>query len=260
MKDHVAAYIRQEQAAYQQAARDNPRVASRRFPVSKQNIWYRRINRLTDWHLSRGLDIPAALLRPYHAPVMQRFKSGIPLKYQFRGLNALRELSRANVLFSDVLASTPPLDILDLSAGGCGIAEVFGYYGHTVTSRDYYGNNDRNDAGHSYAEIHNELGLTCKNFNGRERPYEFASGSFDLVLSYQAIDAYGDVSDWYDVVDEMLRISRKSIGLVLNPPAQKSPENIAAAAAFELNMQNTHSTLTGTCPETGLTALRIDKN
>ena len=43
------------------------------------------------------------------------------------------------------------------------------------------------------------------------------AGSFDVVLCHQALDAYGPVSFWYAAIDDMLRIARRSIGLVLNP-------------------------------------------
>lgn len=257
-QDHVAAYVGAEIAAYQQAAAQFPRVARRRFPTGKQKIWYRRINGLARWHAERGLDMPGALLRPYAIPVIERVRGGIPLKYQYRGLNALRELARANLLFRDLLTGDAALDVLDLSAGACGIAEVWGHHGHRVMTNDYYASDQRNEVGHSYAPIHRELRITCHRFDGRDRPYAFATASHDIVLCHQALDAYGPVPDWNAALDEMRRVARRAVGLVLNPPAPRTPENLERAAAFVADLRDRHGALSGACPETGLTALRID--
>jgi len=257
--DPVAFYVATEQSAYDEAARARPLVAARQFPKGKQRIWHRRIERLIAWHREGGFDLPQALVQPYAMPVLTRVAHRIPLKYQYRGLNALRELARAHVMFPDMLAAGAPLSVLDLSAGGCGVADVYGHYGHDVTIRDYFATGADGVARSPYAPIHRELGLDCAHFDGRVRPYDFDSGSFDLVLCHQALDAYGPVEDWPGAVEEMLRIARRSVGLVFNPPAPRTPDTEAQAADFVAALCARHPARTGNCPETGLVTLRIDK-
>ncbi|MET4103205.1 SAM-dependent methyltransferase [Roseovarius sp. MBR-78] len=256
--DPVAVYVAAEEAAYDAAARERPHVARRQFPKGKQRIWHRRIERLIDWHREGGFDLPAALMRPYALPVMARVSHRIPLKYQYRGLNALRELARAHVMFPEITTSAP-LSVLDLSAGGCGVADVYGHYGHRVTIRDYFATGPDGVARNPYEAIHREVGLDCAHFDGRARPYGFDSGGFDLVLCHQALDAYGPVASWPEAVAEMLRIARHAVGLVFNPPAPRNPETEAEAAAFVETLRVQHQTRTGICPETGLLMLRIDR-
>lgn len=257
--DPVAFYVASEEDAYDEAARLRPFVAARQFPKGKQRIWHRRIERLIAWHREGGFDLPPVLVQPYALPVLERVVHRIPLKYQYRGLNALRELARAHVMFPEAIAGAAPLGVLDLSAGGCGVADVYRHYGHAVTIRDYFATGADGVPRSPYAAIHRELGLDCAHFDGRVRPYGFDSGSFDLVLCHQALDAYGPVESWPEAVDEMLRIARRSVGLVFNPPAPRTPATEAQAADFIAVLSARHATRMGLCPETGLVTLRIDK-
>jgi len=257
--DPVTQYIAVEKEAYDEAARQRPRVAERQFRPGKQGIWHRRISRLIDWHREGDFDLPVDLVRPYALPVLARVEQRIPLKYQYRGLNALRELARAHVMFPEMIAGGAPLKVLDLSAGGCGVADVYGHYGHDVTIRDYFVTGADGMPRNSYTAIHQELGLECEHFDGRERPYDFESDSFDLVLCHQALDAYGPVSSWSEAVGEMLRIARRSVGLVFNPPYPRTPETEAEAAAFIAELSADHVTDEGVCPDTKLVTLRIEK-
>jgi len=252
-------YIETEAALYRTAATEMPRIARRRFPPGRQRIWQRRILWLAEWLDDHDVTMPGELMQPYPISVPDRVRSAIPLKYQYRALNALREMTRARVMFPELLTHDQPRDILDLSAGGCGTAEVFGHFGHRVTICDYYENDKLNTVGHSYARIHESLGLTCRFFDGRVLPYPFYCDSFDIVLSYQAIDAYGPVPFWYDAVADMLRIARRSVGLVLNPAHPRTPESREQTAQFIADMQDRHSAALSSCPETSLPSLRIDK-
>lgn len=249
--------IEQEFSHYTEAALEMPRVAERRFPVGKQRIWYRRIRALAAWLDEAGVAVPPELMQSYNLPIVRRVKARVPLKYQFRALNTLRELTRAKLLFPEYLGETEPRSVLDLSAGGCGVAEVFGHYGHEVKVCDYFKEDELNDSGHSYAAIHNVIGLECAFFDGRSMPYPFETDSYDLVLSYQAIDAYGPVSFWYDAVAEMRRIARRDVGLILNPAYPKTPDAQAEKQEFIRRMQDEHGATLGNCVETNLPALRI---
>jgi hypothetical protein len=259
IQDPVSGYIAAEQAAYEAATVTHPRVAARRFAPGKQAIWYRRMTRLMAWHRERGLDVPGALMRPYRLGVVERARAGIPLKYQYRGLNSLRELGRAHVMFPEMMAADAPLSVLDLSAGGCGIADVYGHFAHEVCVNDYFVPDKDGIPRSPYAAIHADLGLDCRHFDGRDRPYRFDSGAFDIVLCHQAIDAYGPVEAWPEALDEMLRIARRAVGLVLNPPAPRTPETEAQAAAFVADACTRLGARQGECPETGMVTLRIDK-
>ncbi|MFB9149880.1 hypothetical protein [Roseovarius ramblicola] len=252
-------YIRLETSLYREAAEKSPRVAKRRFPTGRQRIWLRRTARLSKWLDESGVEVPAKIMSPYALGVLDRCRARIPLKYQYRALNGLRELARTHVLFPELLSDGEPVEIIDLSAGGCGTADVLGQYGHKVEICDYFDANKINPMGHSYAELHKFLGLNCRFFDGRSLPYEFADESRDIVLVYQAIDAYGPVAMWYDIVDELLRIARRSVGLVLNPAIPKTPENEAQVVAFIGDMKRDYGATVSTCPETSLPALRIDK-
>jgi hypothetical protein len=57
----------------------------------------------------------------------------------------------------------------------------------------------------------------------------------------------------------MLRIARRAVGLVLNPPAPRTPETEAQAAAFVADACTRLGARQGECPETGMVTLRIDK-
>jgi len=252
-------YIRLETSLYREAAEKSPRVAKRRFPTGRQRIWLRRTARLSKWLDQNGVEVPAKIMSPYELDVLERCRARIPLKYQYRALNALREMARTHVLFPELLAGDEPAEIIDLSAGGCGNADVLGQYGHKVEVCDYHDANAINPVGHSYTEIHKFLGLECRFFDGRDLPYAFPDESHDIVLVYQAIDAYGPVALWYDIVDELLRIARRSVGLVLNPAVPRTTENEALMAAFIQDMRRDRNAFVSTCPETSLPALRIDK-
>lgn len=253
------AYVETEAALYSEAARQRPKIARRKFPVSKQRIWMRRTESLTEWLEERDVNIPPEIMTPYDLDVIDRVRAFIPLKYQFRALNGLRELARTHVMFPELLRESEPREIIDLSAGGCGIADALGYFGHKVDICDYFDENKINPVGDSYAEIHRLLGLTCRVFDGRSLPYGFADNSYDIVLVHQAIDAYGPVSVWSDIVDELLRIARLSVGFVLNPATPKTPENVEKAAAFIADLERDRGAVVSECPETGLPMVRIDK-
>ncbi|MBY5988890.1 methyltransferase domain-containing protein [Roseovarius atlanticus] len=254
------AFVTTETEGYNLANLQAPRVAERKFAKGKRGIWLRRVGTLARWLDKNDVAVPKELVRSYEIDILSRVRAGIPLKYQFRALNNLRELVRANILFPELVDGlAEPRTIIDLSAGACGTYEVFSHFGHYVTVCDFYQPDGFNNVRDSYAAIHEMLGIECRHFDGRSLPYSFADDNFDIVLCHQAIDAYGPVQFWYDAIDEMLRIARCSIGLVLNPAHPKTADTRAAARTFMEHMRTRHGATFSECPETGLPAMRIDK-
>lgn len=132
------AFIATETEGYNLAHQQAPRVAERKFAKGKRAIWLRRVGFLAKWLDDNQLTIPAELVRSYEIDILTRVRAGIPLKYQFRALNNLREMVRAHILFPELVdGSAKPQSIIDLSAGGCGTYEVFSHFGHDVTVCDY---------------------------------------------------------------------------------------------------------------------------
>lgn len=255
------AFVSTESADYTLATQQAPRVAARRFSKGKREIWLRRVGRLAQWLDEKNVPVPPELVRSYEMDILGRVRAGIPLKYQFRALNNLRELVRAHILFPELLSNTAEhCHVIDLSAGGCGTYEVFRHFGHDVTVCDFYEDDGFNSVGHSYAAIHDMLGIECGFFDGRALPYSFKDGSFDIVLCHQALDAYGPVSFWYDAIADMLRVARRSVGLVLNPAHPKTDETRKQASKFIEDMRKNYGAKLLGCPETGLPAMRIDKS
>lgn len=83
---------------------------------------------------------------------------------------------------------------------------------------------------------------------------------FDIVLVHQALDAYGAVAEWRQIVSDLLVIARRSVGLVLNPPAGKDQESREKGAAFIKDMEDSYGATVSRCPETRLPTLVIQKN
>lgn len=256
-------YIAAEEALYVAASRARPAVASRRFPAEKREKWYRRVRAVAKWLDTNGPEpdtVLAEIMTPYEIGIMDRLAARLPIKYQYRGLNGLREYARLWTMFPELLGEAPPQDVLELSCGACGIFDVLSRYGHNVKSYDYLDKDAKNPLGTSYAGIHKALGVACQHFDGRARPYGFAPDSFDIVLVHQALDAYGAVAEWHQIVADLLVIARRSVGLVLNPPAHKDQENREKGTAFINEMKDTYGAIVSQCPETELPTLVIHKN
>ena len=74
--------------------------------------------------------------------------------------------------------------------------------------------------GWAYQPIIESLGLTVNLFNAGETPYPYDDKSFDYILCYQALDAYGPIAEWPRIVAEMCRIARKGVVIGFNPPGK----------------------------------------
>ncbi|HEV8034512.1 hypothetical protein, partial [Yoonia sp.] len=120
-------YIAAEEALYVAASRARPAVASRRFPAEKREKWYRRVRAVAKWLDTNGPEpdtVLAEIMTPYEIGIMDRLAARLPIKYQYRGLNGIREYARLWSMFPELLGDAPPQDVLELSCGACGIFDV----------------------------------------------------------------------------------------------------------------------------------------
>lgn len=225
-------YIQAENASYAELVAARPRTAS--F-VKMKDRWFKRTRRSWVSLNDRGIAIPPAFLTPYNFPkeaflpddLDSVMESGrliyemTQLKYQLRGHNALRELDRWSTFCPEVVDPDTSYDILELSSGGCGGAEVAHHFGHTYQPTDFLAGR-----GSVYAPIHASLNLSVIDFDGSKTPYGFADKSFDMVACFQAIDAYGDEEHYPAFIDEMLRIARRKVVIVFNPGLRARREKL----------------------------------
>ena len=232
--------------------------------------WFKRTRHSWRSLNAKGIGIPAAFLEPYPFPkkefVPDDFENLLKSpklifeivqpKYQLRAHNILREFDRCVTLYPEALDIDTSYDILELSSGGCGGAEVAQHFGNTYQATDFL-----DGRGSVYAPIHDALNLSVVGFDGSKTPYAFDDNSYDIVACFQAIDAYGDEEHYPTFIDEMLRIARKKVVLVFNPGIRAKREKLENG--FEtlirdplmkrytkLNFQK--------CPSTGMPAVTID--
>ncbi|WP_328799733.1 class I SAM-dependent methyltransferase [Sedimentimonas flavescens] len=169
-------------------------------------------------------------------------------KYLNRKTNIRRAMNRVS-LFLPELMSGKPQRILELSTAHGAILEVLRHYGHKVVGNDYVNMvsgetqaeraiyRDINDQSFSrafddyglpvpsggvledwpYRPIIESINIPMQLFDAGITPYPVETASFDYVISMQAIEHYCHPRDWLKIVDEMCRISRRSVFLLLNP-------------------------------------------
>ncbi|MCG7521250.1 methyltransferase domain-containing protein [Ruegeria sp. Ofav3-42] len=253
------AYSKVEQEAYSAFASTISEEDGKALRLGRRTVWLRRTRILSRFLSEQGIALPEEFLRPYAIPVSERISSGIPLKYQFRGYNILRDLARVAIAAPELLQpDTAPVSVLDPSAGGCGVVEAMRHYGHSVTSRDYFDPEQPLSLGNAYREIHAEIGVDIQNFDGRSRPYGFEDDSFDYVFCFQALDAYAPMSDWSEAVEELLRIASKGVILVFNPSGRDKTGLIGGIYRMLLQLEPRDLDVTSfTCPDTNLPGMKL---
>lgn len=193
-------------------------------------------------------------------------------KYLDREQNCRRAWARINHHLPEVLHAEKPLDIVELSTAHGAMLEIFRGLGHNVTGSDYPWTDGsqahptkadekpwaRNllaelmsqEHGHKmakhipgwpYQSVIESLDLDVRLFDGGMVPYPFKDNSFDILCTYQAIEAYGPPQRWMDFVEEFCRITRKTIVIGFNPLGlddYDDPELTAAALQAWTDMQN----------------------
>ncbi|PRY79414.1 hypothetical protein CLV80_10257 [Yoonia maritima] len=259
-------YFDQEIASYQvlKESRENTAYLS-----DKLSKWISRTRQSWKSLDKKGVTIPVDFLKPYPFPkeeflpnnfdaivnTSQRIFEMVQPKYQLRAHNVLREFDRCLTLFPEVLDSAKPYDILELSSGGCGGAEVAKHFGNTYQATDFL-----DGRGSVYAPIHNALNLPVIGFDGSKTPYAFDDNSYDIVACFQAIDAYGYEEHYETFIDEMLRIARKKVVLVFNPGLRAKHDKIENG--YELLIRDPlikryNGLNFQKCPSTGMPAVTI---
>lgn len=167
-------------------------------------------------------------------------------KYLNRRANLKRAWVRVCMHLPEATIPGETFDILELSTAHGAKLEVLRALGHRVEGTDFAIPEDqlrpyqklRNtelgnlDASHNnpikdripgwaYQPIIESLGLEVQLFNAGETPYPYEDKSFDYILCYQALDAYGPISEWPRIIDEMCRIARKGVVIGFNPPGKR---------------------------------------
>lgn len=263
----LRAYLKNERESYEALLEARP--AGAMFAKLAQK-WLTRTRRA--WNLldQKGVAIPDDFLAPYPFPKAaflpddyeEIIKDQNPAlvvaqaKYQLRAHNMLREFDRCRTLFPEALETNTAYDILELSAGGCGGAEVAKHFGNTYTATDFLAGR-----GSVYAPIHQALGLNVIDFDGSKMPYAFSDNAFDIVICFQAIDAYGYEEDYARFIDEMIRIARQKVVLIFNPGIRAKQR--ALETGYEDLIQapllaRYKGVEISSCPSTNLPAMVID--
>ena len=96
--------------------------------------------------------------------------------------------------------------VLDFSTGGGSMLEVMRFLSHDVQGTD--------SPKCKYKAMTDSQDLKVSYFDGSLLPYPFENESFDLVTCLHAINFYS--CDWKLVIDEFLRIARKTVLVVVN--------------------------------------------
>jgi len=212
------------------------------FYSSRYNKWCKRSRDIWFRLDQLGIKIPDEFLKVYSIPFEEFLESKIVMKYQVRGYNCLRELLRTVVLIPELLDPEKQYDILELSSGSCANYEVLEHYNNTVQVTDYL-----DGRGSAYTPIHKWLDVDVISFNGGELPYKMGDKSYDYLITYQAIDAYGPPRHWPRFVAEMARIARKKIVIILNRHAGGATKR----EWFYNVLQETYPSVEiGECPDT----------
>lgn len=264
------AYKRAEMAAYERYfSETNADGPNDKFNAALK-MWLNRTKKLVLGNFSDDDVIPGHLLQSYETPPGDRIAASIQIKYQLKGLNSLREYLRTRAYTPELVnpKGRKKYRILNPSAGAAGLTSALAPYGHTVDINDFFdqpefGNPER--YGPSYRWVHEELGIDCPHFDGRERPYAYADQSYDYVFCHQAIDVYGSIDEWPDIIDDFRRIAVKKVALVLNPPANHDglPRAVHKVQRREKLAQFVESAAksfrgkVSSCPETLLPALVV---
>lgn len=258
-------YIKSELNAYTDLLKQQPGA---NVVTARLKTWIARTRKAWATLDQKGIAIPDEFLAPYKIEKKSFFPddvstgrrrlltSMVQLKYQLRGYNMLREYSRCVEFFPEITDPDTSYDILELSSGSCASFEVAKYFGNNLQTTEFLGGR-----GSVYEPIHKALGLDVVSFDGSQLPYSFADQSYDIVLCYQAIDAYGDIENYHDFISEMLRVARKKVVIVFNPGLHDGDRLSSEDFQAWLNkflQANFPEAKPGTCPSTTLPAIVIE--
>ncbi len=218
-----------------------------------------------DWDDLFGDAPPDSLLAPYQLCGEGIARNAMLMKkYADREANIRRAWNRTQRYMPELMRSgAPPLDVLELSTTHGAMLEVARHFGHRVMGCDYANmvmprqgqevttlrplnatlTRDLDDTGlpiiegaqqdWPYRYICESIDLPISIFDCGIMPYPFADKSYDVTMCSQAIEHYCHPDDWMVVVDEMCRITRHSILLLLNTRHKKFDRNEGYAKSYD---------------------------
>ncbi|MEM6480073.1 MAG: class I SAM-dependent methyltransferase, partial [Pseudomonadota bacterium] len=218
-------------------------------------------------------ELPASLMGPYELTDAEAARAGVVQgKYLNRNANLKRAWNRTQRFAPELLLDDgPKYRVLELSTAHGAQLEVARHYGHEAMGCDFAnmvftgkdgkgkrwgdnvaalrGLNDTNferkvddhgieitgglDQDWPYRPITEAINLPMTIFDGGKTPYPFDDKSYDVTMCFQAIEHYCHPKDWMRVVDEMCRITTRSIILLLNPVHRDYARDEAYTDAFE---------------------------
>ncbi len=179
---------------------------------------------------------------------IQKLATMIQRKYMLRFKNIRRSWALLIQHMPELMSSDAPTrDVLEMSSAHGATLEILRHFGHRPIGNDFPNFlTDKSEvnsrlrringvdltqitddhgtlAGDGtvdswlYQPIIESLGLDVRLFDAGQTPYPFESGSFDTVMCFDAIEHYCHPLDWMVVVDEFVRLSRRSVLLITNP-------------------------------------------
>lgn len=164
--------------------------------------------------------------------------ASVQRKYLLRFKNIRAAWSRLLRYLPEAMTDQDPCRVLEMSTGHGAMLEVLRHFGHEVVGTDYSNANVRGardartpfrDLGTDlagpgggrdewpYSPIVESLGLTVVTFDAGITPYPFDDKTFDMVLCFDALEHYCHPRHWTRVVDEFVRLARRSVVLEINP-------------------------------------------
>lgn len=250
-QDVLEAYIEREKAFHGKKIATVGSEAMKKYGTN-YNKWTKRTRNLWLAMTEEKVKIPDSLLEIYPIDFNKFFESNITMKYQIRGYNCLRELFRISRFCPELLDPETKFDVLELSAGSCANYEVLTLYNNTVALADYF-----DGRGSAYTPIYESLGVEPIDFDGGQIPYAMDDDSYDYILCNQALNAYGKPELWSAYLQEMVRVARQKVVLVLNWYPKRPDAHTDFAKEISRLYPNVKTTV---CPDTDLPAVIISVN
>lgn len=182
-----------------------------KHPYPLLQLWLARTYRAYIRMMKATPAVPRSFLERYPISVGEMQAQGIQIKYQIRGYNLLREFERLKMLDAAQLDGSEKYRFLDLSSAACGVEACAREFGHTTRSCDFL-----DGMGGAYRCITDAQNIKVSNFDGTLFPFGFSENSFDFVTCFQAINFYGQPSDYAKIIDDMCRIATKQVLVIFN--------------------------------------------
>jgi len=164
--------------------------------------------------------------------------NNVQKKYLLRFKNIRRAWVRILRFLPEAMNPRDKLNVLELSTAHGATLEVLRYFGHKVVGNDFSNDGLRavgnkrttlrkvntkiavDNLDHMdwpYKPIIDSIDLDVKLFDAGQIPYSFKKAEFDVVLCFDALEHYCHPKDWMKIIDEFVRISKKTVVVRINP-------------------------------------------